>query len=89
MGGNVADVNSGTQSINLGCVAYDSKATTTDGYNSNFNAQQSGAEMWLENCISFGSAWDLYRAGGTKLYVHNTIYDTINTKGNIGQLIEY
>ncbi|PTF20429.1 hypothetical protein BUY42_00160 [Staphylococcus devriesei] len=47
-GGNVADVNSGTQSWNLGCSAFES-------YQGKDFQIASGAIMFLDNCTGFGS----------------------------------
>ena len=56
-GGNVADVQPGTMSVNLGCVAFDSCGT--DNYNEGFSAQQPGATMWLYNCKAYGNIRDI------------------------------
>lgn len=47
-GGNVADVNEGTQSWNLGTVAYES-------YQGKDFQTSSGSDMWLDNCVAYGS----------------------------------
>lgn len=47
-GGNVADVNQGTQSWNLGCAAFES-------YQGKDFQTSSGATMFLDNCIAYGS----------------------------------
>ena len=57
-GGNVADVQEGTQTVNLGCRAYDS--VSTSDYNQGFSAQQPGAVMWLYSCEAYGNTFDLY-----------------------------
>lgn len=76
MGANVADVQMGTQSINLGCKSYDGLAKTGTQFDSNFCAQQSGAEMWLDGCIAFGNAWDVYAVSGTTMHLSNSEYDS-------------
>lgn len=82
-GCNVADVHVGTQSLNLGIVAYDSDSSTTDAYRCNFSAQQSGAELWLENCVSFGSLNDIESVTGGTVHVKNTKYKTLIGTGVI------
>ena len=47
-GGNVADVNEGTKSWNVGCSAFES-------YQGKDFQTASGSDMWLENCIAYGS----------------------------------
>jgi hypothetical protein len=54
-GGNVADASSGSQSWNLGCVAFNS--TLVDG--SDFIAVNGAVAMWLDSCLSYGSAKSL------------------------------
>lgn len=76
-GTNVADVNAGTQSLNLGVVAYDSDSSTTDRFRCNFSAQQTGAELWLENCVTFGSLNDIESVTGGTVHIKNTKYSTI------------
>lgn len=75
MGANLADVHVGTQTINLGCVCFDSKAGTKDSYDSNFSTQSSGAEAWLEGYTGFGSAWDLYAVSGTTIHSKNCDFE--------------
>lgn len=47
-GGNVADVNEGTKSWNLGTVAFES-------YQGKDFQTASGSDMWLDNCVAYGS----------------------------------
>ena len=47
-GGNVADVNEGTETWNLACVAFES-------YQGKDFQTSSGSHMWLDNCIAYGS----------------------------------
>lgn len=76
IGTNVADVHVGTRSICLECIGYNSKSTDQTMYNSNFGTQQSDAIMWLENCIAFGSTYDITAMSGTTMNVKNTLYGT-------------
>ena len=75
-GGNVADVHEGTVSVNLNCYAHDSIAGTNDGYDTDFTAQQAGTEMYLYSCRAEGSAYNIYAANETAIYVQNCIYET-------------
>ena len=75
-GGNVADVNEGTVSVNLNCYAHDSIASTNNGYDTDFTAQQAGTEMYLYSCRAEGSAYNIYGADGTAIYVRNCVYET-------------
>ncbi|WP_163183342.1 DUF1565 domain-containing protein [Neobacillus sedimentimangrovi] len=81
MGANVADVQPGTESLNLGCIAFDSLTGLDDATNGDFVAQQSGAKMWVNACISFGSKYNLYAMSGTTMYVDNTQFDTKQGSG--------
>lgn len=47
-GGNVADVNEGTKSWNIGCTAFES-------YQGKDFQTASGSDMWLDNCAGYGS----------------------------------
>lgn len=73
-GGNVADVQSETQSVNIGCIAF--SPFTTGGYSQNFTLQQSGAEMWLEGCIATGAKYDIFCINDATIHANNTAYDT-------------
>lgn len=84
-GSNVADVHNGTRSVNLGCNAYQSKATETD-YNADFATQQAGAVMYLDNCKAYGSDWNLYAVTGTTIYKKDSLY--MNTQGG-GIITDY
>ena len=75
-GGNVADVNEETISVNINCYAHDSIADTNDGYDTDFTAQQSGTNMYLYSCKAQGSAYNLYVAKDAMIYVKNCIYET-------------
>lgn len=52
-GPNVADVSNDTDSWNLGCIAYGSKANLDQ--NSDFMVSTATAEMWIDNCFGYGS----------------------------------
>lgn len=78
-GANVADVNADTKSLNLRCIAFDSKSSET-GYNADFSAQQAGAVMWLDGCKGFGSDWSVYPYSGTTIYAHDP--DFVNSQGS-------
>lgn len=78
----VADVQTGTKSVNYSCVAFDSRSTDA-AYSQAWSAQQSGAEMWLYDCIGFGSASDLYYVTGTTMRVDSSEYDTASGGGTL------
>lgn len=81
-GANVADVNTGTISLNINCNAFDSVAETTDAYTSDFCTQQSGAVMYLYNCIAKGNSYkNIYAVTDSTIYASNCKYDT--TQGNV------
>lgn len=84
-GSNVADQGEGSESWNIGCIAYDSKATF--GQNSNYFAY-SGVKMFLESCVGFGSTNNIYKHDDTsKVALRNC-----NFEGKLaptGQTIEY
>lgn len=73
-GGNVADVQTGTKSVNLGCEAYQS--ATGSGYSQGFTAQQAGTEMWLDNCIASGNVYDIYCSENATIHVDKSFYET-------------
>lgn len=58
-GGNVADVQTDTQSINCGCTALNSCASD-NSYKQGFGLQQAGATMWLYDCIAVGNFYDFF-----------------------------
>ena len=76
-GGNVADVQSGTCTINCGCLAFDSVASQ-DGYNEGFGLQQAGAKMWLYNCSAFGNFYDFYGVPDTEMTAYKSCHITNN-----------
>ena len=80
VGGNV--VESGTsKTINLGCVAYDSKSVTSNS-SQGFGLQTSTGEMWIENCIAFGNKNDMFCADGSTIHIRKSQYDTKLGGGN-------
>lgn len=79
-GGNVADVQEGTQTVNLGCEAYDSVASEA---NQGFGLQQAGTTMWLYNCKASGNNADLVAYGGTTAYIHKCHFDYAAGGGTI------
>lgn len=80
-GANVADVQNNTQSVNIGCIAF--QPSCSDGYSQNFSGQQSGSTMWLYNCIAVGAIYDLYTASGATMFVDRCAYDVKEERGSI------
>ena len=78
-GGNVIDVQQ-VQSVNLGCIAYDSLSTVND-YNQGIGTQGGGAVMWLDGCISFNNFSDIYCPTGDTINVTKSMFDTIYGNG--------
>lgn len=85
-GANVADVHEGTQSVNLGCRAYNSATVYKDYRDADFTAQQAGTEMWLDSCDSWGSMFSIQAVADTTIYIRNTTFDLL---GGNGDIIEY
>ena len=83
LGGNVADVQEGTQTVNLGCEAYDSAAKESS---QGFGLQQAGTTMWLYNCKAYGNKADLVAYGGTTAYTHNCNFDYVAGGGLIVEM---
>jgi len=83
MGGNVADVEEGTKTVNLGCEAYDSACDYYSEKSTDFTAQQPGAEMWLDGCKSYNSKsnFNIYAISGTTMHLWNCMYDVITGLG--------
>ena len=73
-GGNVADVNVGTESWNLGVVAFESYQNT------DFLAVD-GAKIWLDYGISYGTSQGLYVDATSTAYVRNPNIQTENVLG--------
>lgn len=82
-GGNVADVQDGTQTLNLGCEAYDSAATDTS---QGFGLQQAGTTMWLYNCKASGNNADLVAYGNTTAYTHKCHFNSTAGGGTIKEI---
>ena len=72
-GANVADVQTDTMSINLGCKAFYS-AGTAGGANENFAAQQAGTTMWLYGCVGVGAVKDLSCVSGSTMHLDKCTY---------------
>lgn len=79
-GGNVADVNENTESWNLDCLAFES-------YQGKDFQTSSGSNMWLDNCIAYGSENSINSAD-----TNSTIYTRMGSYQNkliIGEEIKY
>lgn len=79
-GPNCADVQEDTESVNLGCIAYNSTADA-DIANINFECATDGAKMWLENCIGVGAHADFYCPSEASMYMSKCSYDTKSGEG--------
>lgn len=77
-----ADVQTDTQSLNYGCVGYDSLSATTAS-KSIFHAQQAGADMWVYGGEAFGADWDVYANSGTWMGISGLSYTTTQGGGTI------
>lgn len=69
-GGNVADVNENTETVNILCSAFDSACHEKSAYNSDFTCQQTGAKMIIENCKAFGSKYSVYCVSGANVVIN-------------------
>jgi hypothetical protein len=83
---NVHDVNDGTESWNLGCVAGSPKTQVGADDSVNFDIGISGtsstAKMWLDGCVSRGGAVTDFAVNiGATMYVRDT--DTTTFKSNV------
>ncbi|MGA4513357.1 hypothetical protein ACPAY5_00575 [Staphylococcus caledonicus] len=79
-GGNVADVNEGTQSWNLGTVAYES-------YQGKDFQTSSGSDMWLDNCVAYGSENSINSSDtDSKIYIR---FGKYQNKLILGEEIQY
>jgi hypothetical protein len=85
-GAPLADVQTGTESLNVECIVGDPKTTTGDAFQTSICAQQSGAKMAAWNCQAFGGTYDLYVASGAQLDVFNSEYDTYYNNGTMNVL---
>lgn len=79
-GGNVADVNEGTKSWNIGCSAFES-------YQGKDFQTASGSHMWLDNCVAYGSDNSI-NSSDTNSVIYTRSGDYQN-KLIIGQEIKY
>ena len=79
-GPNCCDVQSDTESVNLGCIAYNSTAEPSAA-NHNFDCQTDGAKMWLENCIGIGAAADFYSPSDGSMLMSKCSYETKSGAG--------
>ncbi|HDR4393282.1 TPA: BppU family phage baseplate upper protein [Bacillus cereus] len=68
-GPNMVDVG-GSNSWNIGCVSYDSLASTTS---SNINFQNQDGKMWLDGCVSYDSDVDVSVVGTGVAYARRTL----------------
>ena len=79
-GGNVIDVQ-GVNSVNLGCITYDSLSTDVS-FNQGIGTQQGqGTTMWIDGCISFNNFADIFCNTGDTITVTNSMFDTIYGEG--------
>jgi hypothetical protein len=82
-GGQVIDVIN-SKSVNLGCIAYDSKSTVTSmAQGMGSQAQGTDDEMWFVGCVCFGNEYDFYCKKGATIHIEECQYDTINSSGTI------
>ena len=79
-GGNVADVNEGTETWNLGCTAFES-------YQGKDFQTSSGSHMWLDNCTAYGSQNSI-NSGDTNSKIYTRLGNYQN-KLIIGEEIKY
>ena len=87
-GPNVADVQTGTTSLNVNCVAYDTNAETTGQPTSDFSCSQGGCTMFLLNCYSKNSSsrWEFYndeRQANNTMYNFGSVADTNKISGTL------
>ena len=69
-GGVVADAD-GAKSLNYGCVAYCNQFLTNENRMGNYVCIGTNSAIWLYDCISFGSKYDIICDAG-KLYTNKT-----------------
>lgn len=72
----IADVQVDTKTVNYSIAAFDSLSATTDGYNSAFSLQQTGAEMWIYDGTLFGTSYDIFTNTTDQLHAIDTQFDT-------------
>ena len=87
-GPNVADVQTGTTSLNVNCVAYDTNAETSGQPTSDFSCSQGGCTMFLLNCYSKNSSsrWEFYndeRQANNTMYNFGSVADTNKISGTL------
>lgn len=74
VGPNVADVNDNTESWNLGCFGFNSKAVAAN-QNTDFT-QDSASKVWLDTCASFSSSLSLQnRSATSQTYVKGNRFE--------------
>ncbi|WP_282022586.1 DUF1565 domain-containing protein [Priestia flexa] len=83
MGGNLVDVQNGTQSLNFSLTVYDPQTKTSDMYNTNICTQQEGAEMWVYGAVTFGAAFDIYAVTGSSIYIYDSEFESKNGGGTM------
>lgn len=71
IGPNVADVNGDTHSWNVGCVSCNSSVGVSNAQNVNWQNYGAGNKMWLDDCVSLGSLYDLYSSSSAAMYTRN------------------
>ena len=84
-GSNVGDNHINTQSVNINVIAHNSRSEN-EQYNSNFTAHPN-SEIWLYNCVSYGSKKDLLIQDKAKMHINNkNILDGIISNEGDGAL---
>ena len=84
-GGNIADIGSGTQSIILNSTVHDS-TTLIENENANITAY-GGARMWVFDCLSYGSEYDLRVDVNGIIYSRNNRLEVGRNYNNGGEII--
>lgn len=69
---NIADIDEGTQSLNLGIKAYSSR-NVSEGGSINIFAGNNVDAMWLFNTSTYGSKWDIKAQGRSTVHVHHPV----------------
>lgn len=87
-GSNIGDINTGTQTWNLGCVNFDSLAQTDDKFKSNFTAH-ADAEMWNDGCYSYGSLNANTVQDNATMHLRNCRMEGGQTLEGTGQVLTY
>lgn len=87
-GPNVADVQTGTTSLNVNCTAYDTNAETAGQPKSDFSCSQGGCTMFLLNCYSKNSSsrWEFYndaRQDNNTMYNFGSVADANKISGTL------